>query len=61
MTIPRENRLVRLYVQIGEDQNDGTDTNNITPEMILADAQDILAPYSLDFRTCDWYSIYTVC
>jgi len=63
MTIPRENRLVRLYVQLDENQDDGChrfSTANVTPEMMLAEAKGILAPYQLDFQICDWSSIYTV-
>ncbi|KAK5955572.1 hypothetical protein OHC33_003213 [Knufia fluminis] len=62
MTIPREGRLVRFYVQLAEtggDQDD-FDTSKITPETIAEKASKILSPYKLSFSHCDWWSIYTV-
>ncbi|KAI1391801.1 FAD binding domain-containing protein [Hypoxylon trugodes] len=62
MTVPRENRLVRLYVQLGETAQGSRLVNpkDVTPEMILTYAQRIFKPYQLDFRVCDWHSVYTV-
>ncbi|KAI2615342.1 FAD binding domain protein [Hypoxylon sp. NC1633] len=62
MTVPRENRLVRLYVQLGETSQGGNLINpkDVTPEMILTRAQRILKPYQIDFKICDWHSVYTV-
>lgn len=61
MTVPRENRLVRLYVQLGETPaGQSIDRDSITPQTILDKARPILAPYSLDFRICDWQSVYTI-
>ena len=61
MTVPRENRLVRLYVQLGETPEGKTvDRTSITSQTILDKARPILEPYSLDFRICDWQSVYTI-
>lgn len=61
MTIPREGRLVRLYVQFGETAEGETfDRASVTPRTILDRARPILEPYSLDFRICDWQSVYTI-
>ncbi|XXH02222.1 hypothetical protein Hte_008590 [Hypoxylon texense] len=56
MTIPREDRLVRLYVQLGE-MAKGVKLADVTPEMILEHAQRIYHPYELDFKVCDWHSV----
>lgn len=61
MTVPKKNRLVRLYVQLGETAaGKGTNPRAITPEEILAQARKCLSPYDLDFKVCDWHSRYTV-
>jgi len=62
MTVPREGRLVRLYVQLGDSggEDGQLNTSNITPEMIAATASKILSPYKLSYSHCDWWSVYTV-
>ncbi len=49
MVIPRENKLVRLYIQLTEVNSGGqqVDRSQITPEIILKAAQKILSPYKL--------------
>lgn len=60
MVIPRENNLVRLYVQLQEIKPDGTsgraDRSQITPEKILAAAQKTLAPYKFTYKHCTWWT-----
>jgi len=62
MTLPRENRLVRFYVQLAETttQNVGFDRSAVTAQAIIDRARSIMKPYKLDFNTCDWFSVYTV-
>ncbi|KAF2095847.1 phenol 2-monooxygenase [Rhizodiscina lignyota] len=62
MTIPREGRLVRFYVQLGETGSSGDelDTEKITPRTIADKASEILSPYKLDYDFCDWWSVYTI-
>lgn len=59
MTVPRENRLNRLYIQLSEEGRN-YDRSQITHELMLKRAQEILKPYSLDFKYCDWWSAYQV-
>ncbi|KAL6792671.1 FAD binding domain-containing protein [Trichoderma sp. SZMC 28012] len=62
MMIPRENKLVRLYIQI----TDGLSTNGlltrsmVTPEMLIETAQRILSPYTIDFTYIHWWSAYQI-
>lgn len=60
MVIPRENKLVRLYIQLTTASGDGSgkrfDRSQINPQVILQSAQRILAPYKLDYAYCDWVS-----
>ncbi|KIW91339.1 uncharacterized protein Z519_08235 [Cladophialophora bantiana CBS 173.52] len=62
MTFPRENRLVRFYVQLAEtgSERDDFDTDKVTIEMIAEKAATILSPWSLKYEHCDWWSVYTV-
>jgi phenol 2-monooxygenase (NADPH) len=60
MVIPRENKLVRLYIQLTTTENAAeggaakADRSKITPESILASAQRIMRPYKITYRVLDW-------
>ncbi|WP_125100260.1 FAD-dependent monooxygenase [Leucobacter chromiireducens] len=60
--IPREgNHLARIYVDLGEtDENDGGKVRNTPLEAIIAQANEILSPYTLDVRNVPWHSVYEV-
>ena len=63
MVIPRENRLVRLYIQLTEvtpDASGRADKTKITPDLIFNAARKILAPYKIDYEYCDWWTAYQV-
>lgn len=64
MVIPRENKLVRLYIQLTEvtpDASGRADRSKITPDLIFSAAQKILNPYKIDYEYCDWWTAYQVC
>ncbi|KAK5168431.1 uncharacterized protein LTR77_007001 [Saxophila tyrrhenica] len=62
MVIPRENKLVRLYIQLtttektGDEGGAKADRSKINPQVILEAAQRIMAPYKLSYRVLDWVS-----
>ncbi|KAK6337830.1 hypothetical protein TWF696_001309 [Orbilia brochopaga] len=62
MVIPRENRVVRLYIQLKEVSEGGgaVDRSKVTPGQILAAAQKIIAPYTLTYEQCDWFAAYQI-
>lgn len=62
MVIPRENKLVRLYIQLNEINKAGeqVDRSTITPDIILRAAQKIMRPYSLTYDYCDWWTAYQI-
>ena len=64
MVIPRENKLVRLYIQLTTTENIGggkkADRSKINPESILASAQKIMQPYKITYRYCDWWTAYQI-
>ncbi|KAF2794244.1 hypothetical protein K505DRAFT_374785 [Melanomma pulvis-pyrius CBS 109.77] len=63
MVIPRENKLVRLYIQLTEIKPDASgraDRSQITPQTIIKAAQKIIAPYKLTYEYCDWWTAYQI-
>lgn len=62
LLIPREGGyLVRLYVDLGDTDPQARSNVRQTPvEAVLARAQAILRPYTLDVRHVAWYSVYEV-
>jgi phenol 2-monooxygenase len=59
MVIPRENKLVRLYIQLtttGDAGGKKFDRSTISPKTILESAQRIMRPYKIDYRYCDWWT-----
>ncbi|MFT4229938.1 MAG: FAD-binding monooxygenase [Microbacterium sp.] len=60
--IPREGGyLCRVYVDLGEVAEDDNHEVRKTPiEAIVAKANDILHPYSLDVKDVPWFSVYEV-
>lgn len=65
MVIPRENKLVRLYIQLTTTNQDGQgaqkyDRSQITPETIIASAQRIMRPYKIEYRYLDWWTAYQI-
>ncbi|EYB25594.1 hypothetical protein SNK05_005848 [Fusarium graminearum] len=63
MVIPRENQLVRLYIQLKEvtpDASGRADRSKISPDVIFKAAQKIIHPYKLDYEYCDWWTAYQI-
>jgi hypothetical protein len=63
MVIPRERRLVRLYIQLADvrpGKGERFDKSSVTPDMIFRSAQKILHPFSIAYEYCEWWTIYQV-
>ncbi|GAA5828717.1 hypothetical protein JCM11251_005849 [Rhodosporidiobolus azoricus] len=61
LVVPREQDLVRFYVQIGSTKaGERIDRSAITPESIIATAQRIFSPYRFNVAHTDWYTVYEV-
>ncbi|MFF2245421.1 FAD-binding monooxygenase [Arthrobacter sp. NPDC058130] len=62
LLIPREGgHLFRMYVDLGEvPANDNGAVRNTTIEQIIAKANAIIHPYTLDVRNVAWHSVYEV-
>ncbi len=62
MTIPREGGyLVRFYIELGLlDKDQRASDLNLEAEDVIAKAQQIMHPYTLDVKEVAWWSIYEV-
>ncbi|KIW99995.1 uncharacterized protein Z518_10923 [Rhinocladiella mackenziei CBS 650.93] len=62
MVIPREDKYVRLYIQVTAMNADGeaVDRFKVTPENLLDAARKILAPYKLSYKHCQWWTAYRI-
>ncbi|EXJ56057.1 hypothetical protein A1O7_08988 [Cladophialophora yegresii CBS 114405] len=61
MVIPRENNMVRLYIQIASSTDpDFNPRKTATVEEVQAAAQKIFAPYYCDWDRVEWYSVYPI-
>jgi 2-polyprenyl-6-methoxyphenol hydroxylase-like FAD-dependent oxidoreductase len=61
MVIPRENNMVRLYIQIASSTDpDFNPRKTATVAEVQAAAKRILQPYYCDWERVEWYSIYPI-
>ncbi len=62
LVIPREGGyLVRIYVELDQlDDNERIASRNVTLEHVIAAAQRILRPYTLDVKEVPWWSVYEI-
>lgn len=61
MVIPREDDMVRLYVQIASSTDpDWNPRKTATTEEVQAAAKKILRPYSIEWDRVEWYSVYPI-
>ncbi|KAJ8133408.1 hypothetical protein O1611_g211 [Lasiodiplodia mahajangana] len=61
MVIPRENRMVRLYIQIASSTDpDWNPRKTATAEEVQASAKRIFHPYSIEWERVEWYSVYPI-
>ncbi|CAF9916518.1 MAG: hypothetical protein GOMPHAMPRED_001034 [Gomphillus americanus] len=65
LVIPREKGLIRIYVQL-PDENPTTGPSSISlnnpnaPIEIFKTIQQIFRPYVIDYKVCDWWTVYKV-
>ncbi|KAA1110422.1 hypothetical protein PGT21_021169 [Puccinia graminis f. sp. tritici] len=59
MVIPRENNLVRFYVQLLNEDSESA-RNTATLAICQEQARKIFHPYTLTFGDTDWFSIYKI-
>jgi len=61
MVIPRENNMVRLYIQIATSTDpDFNPRKSATVEEVQESAKKILKPYTIEWERVEWYSVYPI-
>jgi phenol 2-monooxygenase len=62
LIIPREGGyLVRLYIELEKlSENERASNLNVTPDRLVAAAQRILHPYTLEVKEIAWWSVYEI-
>ncbi|KAF2267042.1 hypothetical protein CC78DRAFT_531127 [Lojkania enalia] len=61
MVIPRENNMVRLYIQIASSTDpDFNPRKTATAEEVQQHAKEILKPYTITWDRVEWYSVYPI-
>lgn len=61
MVIPREDNMVRLYIQIASSEDaDWHPRKTATEAEVQAAAKRILDPYSIEWESVVWYSVYPI-
>ena len=61
MIIPRENEMVRLYIQIASSTDENWDPRRkASIEEVQASAKMILNPYYIEWDRVEWYSVYPI-
>ena len=61
MIIPRENNLVRLYIQIATSTDkDFNPRKQATQSDVQLAAKRILQPYYIEWDRVEWYSVYPI-
>ena len=61
MVIPRENNMVRLYIQIASSTDkDWNPRKTASIEEVQASAKKILNPYTIEWDRVEWYSVYPI-
>lgn len=61
MVIPREDNMVRLYIQLASSSDPDFDPRKSATEAeVMTAAKKILRPYSIEWESVVWYSIYPI-
>ncbi|KAJ5123380.1 hypothetical protein N7448_009477 [Penicillium atrosanguineum] len=58
--IPRERGMTRLYVELSSADGERVDRAKATQEYVIARAREAMAPYTLEWKTVEWFGNYVV-
>ncbi|KAK5378078.1 hypothetical protein LTS03_004954 [Exophiala xenobiotica] len=59
LCIPRERNMTRLYIELDRNLQDNVSTE-ATQDYVIKKAQKIMAPFSLEWTSVEWFSVYKV-
>jgi len=61
MVIPREDNMVRLYIQIASSTDkDWNPRKSATEKEVQDSAKRILQPYKIEWERVEWFSVYPI-
>lgn len=60
MVIPRENNMVRLYIQIDSSTDPHQLRRTATEKEVQESAKRIFQPYRIEWERVEWYSVYPI-
>lgn len=61
MVIPREDNMVRLYIQIASSTDkDWNPRKSATEQEVQDSAKRILQPYEIEWERVEWFSVYPI-
>ncbi|PGH14410.1 hypothetical protein AJ79_03053 [Helicocarpus griseus UAMH5409] len=58
--IPRERNMTRLYVELSSKDGDRMDKSLATAEYVMNKAKEAMAPYTLEWKSIEWFGNYVV-
>ncbi|PGH30778.1 hypothetical protein GX50_06452 [[Emmonsia] crescens] len=58
--IPRERNMTRLYVELSSKEGDRMDKSLATAEYVMSKAKEAMAPYTLEWKSIEWFGNYVV-
>ncbi|KAG5287976.1 FAD binding domain-containing protein [Histoplasma ohiense] len=58
--IPRERNMTRLYVELSSTEGNRMDKSLATPEYVINRARQAMAPYTLEWKSIEWFGNYVV-
>jgi 2-polyprenyl-6-methoxyphenol hydroxylase-like FAD-dependent oxidoreductase len=61
MVIPREDNMVRLYIQLASSTDENFNPKmSATEDEVMSAAKRILQPYSIEWERIEWFSVYPI-
>ncbi|RFU32123.1 hypothetical protein B7463_g4203, partial [Scytalidium lignicola] len=60
LCIPRERNMTRLYIELNAGMHEMLSSEAASQEFVMKKAQEIIAPFSLTWKSVEWFSVYKV-
>ncbi|RDW61538.1 FAD protein [Coleophoma crateriformis] len=60
LCIPRERNLTRLYIELNPGMKELLSSEAASQEFVMKRAQEIVAPFTLTWKSVEWFSVYKV-
>lgn len=60
LCIPRERNMTRLYIELNAGFEETLTTEEQRRDFVIRRAQEIIAPYKLEWESVEWFSVYKV-